>query len=158
MQKDHKDQRENRGVPVTKRVRTGQKPDNSKNPLDPEKGEEQVDEGKTPIEQFRVRADCDLSLDLQVENTSTRMDPEMDPYENDEIQESLPEICEVDVLESMLTHMDDNLDSNSHNDEGSERIQGNLDTPIEDITQEIDDTQNLAYKQMKDGITQFKSE
>ncbi len=41
MQKDHKDQRENRGVPVTKRVRTGQKPDDLKNPLDPEKGEEQ---------------------------------------------------------------------------------------------------------------------
>ena len=157
MQKDHKDQRENRGVPVTKSIRTGQKPDDSKNPLDPEKGEEQVDEGETPIKHFSMRADCDLFLDPQVENTSTRMDPEMDPYENDEIQESLPEISEVDVLESMLTHMHYNLDSSSHNDEGSERIQGSLDTPIEDITQEIDDTQNLAYKQMKDGITQFKS-
>ena len=35
---DHKDQRENRGVPVTKKVRTGQKPNDSKIPLDPEKG------------------------------------------------------------------------------------------------------------------------
>ncbi len=33
-----------------------------------------------------------------------------------------------------------------------------MDTLIEDITQEIDNTQNLAYKQMKDGIMQFESE
>ena len=90
---------------MTKRVRTGQKPNNSKNPLDPVKGEEQVDKGKTPMKQSSIRADYDLFLDLWVENTSIGIDLEMDPFENNEIQESLPEISEVDVLESMLTHI-----------------------------------------------------
>ncbi len=108
-QKDHRDQKENKGVSGTKRVRTGQKPDDLKNLLDPDKGEEQVDEGKTLKRQSSMRANCDLFLDPWVENTSIGMDPDMDPHGNNEIREMLPEISEVDVLESMLTHMHYNL-------------------------------------------------